>query len=150
DFFADNAERWSNAKHRAQFLSSLENWVFPVIGDIGVADVDVGRVLSVFEKKWDRLKGKSFWDARPETARRVLYRIHTVLAWATVRGLRTGDNPAQWKGHLSTQLKPRGKAFAPVKHHAALPYANIPAFMAELREREAMAARALEFLILCG
>jgi integrase len=150
EFFADNAERWSNAKHRAQFISTLESWVFPVIGDIGVADVDVGRVLSVFEKRWEHLNGKTFWDARPETARRVLYRIHTVLAWATVRGLRTGDNPAVWKGHLSTQLKPRGKSFAPVKHHPALPFDEMSAFMGEVREREGIAPRALEFAILCA
>lgn len=147
---ANHQERWSNPKHRAQFLSTLETYVFPVIGDIAIADIDVGHVLSVLEKKWDRLGGKGFWDARPETARRTLYRIHTVLASATVRGLRTGDNPAVWKGNLSTQLKPRGKTFAPVKHHASLAFDELPAFMSDLREREGLAARALEFTILCA
>lgn len=148
EFFSDNAERWRNKKHRAQFVSSLEMYVFPVIGSIAVGDIDVGLVLKVFEKKWDRLSGQKFWDARPETAKRVLGRVETVLAWATVRGLRSGDNPARWQGHLSTQLKSRSKAFAPVVHHAALPYADLPEFMADLRGREAQAARALEFLIL--
>lgn len=150
EVYANNQERWSNPKHRAQVLSTLETYVFPIIGSIGVGDIDVGHILSVLEKKWERFGGKSFWDARPETARRVVYRMHMVLASATVRGYRTGDNPAVWRGYLSTQLKPRGKAFAPVKHHAALPFDELPTFMTELQEREGAAARALEFTILCA
>ena len=64
-----------------------------------------------------------------------------------MRGYRTGDNPARWKGHLSEVLPARGQV-AKVNHHAALPYAELPAFMAELRQREGVAARALEFAIL--
>jgi integrase len=70
-----------------------------------------------------------------------------VLDWATVRGHRTGDNPARWKGHLDQVLPARG-TIAKVEHHAALTYAELPGFMAELREREGVAARALEFTIL--
>ena len=70
-----------------------------------------------------------------------------MLDWATVRGYRTGDNPARWKNHLSEVLPARGQV-AKVNHHAALAFAAVPAFMAELRQREGVAARALEFAIL--
>jgi integrase len=69
------------------------------------------------------------------------------LAWATVRGYRAGDNPARWRGHLSEAL-PARNGIAKVEHHAALPYAELPAFMADLRIREGVAAQALEFTIL--
>jgi integrase len=87
------------------------------------------------------------WKTKTETATRVRGRIETVLSWATVRGLRSGDNPARWQGFLSTQLTGRGK-LKPVKHHPALPYTDLPAFMTDLRKRPAIAARALEFTIL--
>ena len=84
---------------------------------------------------------------KTETMSRVRGRIEAVLDWCTVRGYRTGDNPARWKGHLDEVLPARGQV-AKVNHHAALPYADVPAFMAELRKREGVAARALEFTIL--
>ena len=87
------------------------------------------------------------WNQKTETASRVRGRIENVLAWATVRGFRHGDNPARWKGHLD-QVLPKRSAVAKTQSHAALGYAEVPAFMAELREREGSAARALEFAIL--
>ncbi|MDR6306274.1 hypothetical protein GGQ85_004003 [Nitrobacter vulgaris] len=74
-------------------------------------------------------------------------RIEAVLDWATVRKLRDGDNPARWKGNLQHVLPARSRLAKP-QHHAALPYADIPAFMALLRKRDGVAARALEFTIL--
>jgi integrase len=145
-YFNGNSDQWSNVKHRAQFLSTLKQYAFPIIGEVAVADVDTGLVLRVFEQP---MEGTTFWKARPETASRVRQRIETVLGWATVRGYRTGDNCARWRGHLKTQLTGRGKAFAPVKHHPALPYADLPAFMTDFRKRPGTSARALEFTILC-
>src|SRR5207342_2301592 len=87
------------------------------------------------------------WTTKPETAGRVRGRIEVVLDWAKVRGYRSGENPARWRGHLDHLLPARSKVRM-VKHHAALPYAELPAFMKDLSEREAVAARALEFLIL--
>jgi integrase len=82
-----------------------------------------------------------------ETASRVRGRIEAVLDWAAVRKLRSGDNPARWKGHLQHVLPARSRLAKP-QHHAALPYAEVPAFMAALRQRDGVAARALEFTIL--
>jgi integrase len=106
--------------------------------ELNVADISTADILKVIEP---------IWISKTETASRVRGRIEAVLGWATVRGYRGGDNPARWRGHLSEALPKRGKV-AKVEHHAALPWREIPSFMAELRQREGMAARALEFCIL--
>ena len=87
------------------------------------------------------------WTAKPETAGRVRGRIESVLDWATARGYRQGENPARWRGHLENLLPKKSKVRR-VEHHAALPYPEIAAFIAELHEQEGLAARALEFAIL--
>ena len=87
------------------------------------------------------------WSKKPETASRLRGRIEAVLDWATVRGYRQGDNPARWRGHLEQLLPARGKV-RKVKHHSALPYDELPAFLLKLREQDGIAARALEFTIL--
>jgi len=87
------------------------------------------------------------WSTKPETASRVRGRIESVLDWAKARGYRNGENPARWRGHLDHLLPARTKV-RKVVHHAALPYREIGTFMAALRERAALAARALEFAIL--
>jgi len=138
-YFNDHEKKWRNAKHRAQFLSTLQSYAFPTIGRLSVADIDTGLVLKCIEE---------IWKTKTETASRVRGRIEAVLDWATVRGYRTGDNPARWHGLISEVLPARGKAQKTV-HHAALPFPELPAFMATLREREGgVGTRALEFTIL--
>jgi integrase len=137
-YFDAHQAKWRNAKHRNQFISTLKEYVFPKLGKLAVADIDIGSVLSVLEP---------IWPTKTETASRVRSRIEAVLDWAAVRKLRTGDNPARWKGNLQHVLPARARLAKP-QHHAALPYAEIPAFMAALRKRDGVAARALEFTIL--
>ena len=137
-YFNDHEKKWRNAKHRAQFLSTLQAYAFPTIGRLPVANIDTGLVLKCIEE---------IWKTKTETASRVRGRIQAVLDWATVRGYRTGDNPARWHGLISEVLPARGKVQKTV-HHAALPFADLPAFMAALRERGGVATRALEFTIL--
>jgi integrase len=137
-YFNAHQAKWRNAKHRAQFLSTMREYAFPKLGKLAVADVDLGSVLEVLEP---------IWATKTETASRVRGRIEAVLDWAAVRKLRSGDNPARWKGHLQHVLPARARLAKP-KHHAALPYAEVPAFMAALRQRDGIAARALEFTIL--
>ncbi len=133
-----NRSAWKNEKHASQWEATLETYAYPKIGAFGVGAVDTAAVLSVLEPIWQTI---------PETASRLRGRIEAVLTWATVRGYRVGENPARWRGHLSETLPERSKV-APVKHHAALPVDEVPAFMAALRKQDGMAALALEFAIL--
>lgn len=129
---------WRNPKHRKQWHSTLESYVYPVFGDVSVAAVDVGMVLRAVEP---------IWNTKTETASRVRGRIESVLDWATARGLRTGDNPARWRGHLQNLL-PARKRIHRVKHHTALAYPKIGNFMEVLRTQDGVSPAALEFLIL--
>jgi integrase len=129
---------WKNAVHAAQWPSTLETYVYPVLGDLPVASVDVGLVMRVLEP---------IWTTKPETASRVRGRIESVLDWATARGYRQGENPARWRGHLENLLPKKAK-IRQVAHLAAVPYQEISTFMAELRRQEGVVARALEFAIL--
>ncbi len=131
-YFDQHQEKWSNAKHRQQFFNTLKDYAFPKIGRLAVADVDIGEVLKVIEP---------MWASKTVTANRVRSRIEMVLDWATTRGYRKGDNPARLK-YLS--LPKIRKA----KHHPALPYADVSTFVAALRGRNSIAARALEFTTL--
>jgi len=137
-YFNGHEQKWSNAEHRRQFLSSLEQYVFSEIGKLPIATIDTGLVLKVVEP---------IWHSKAVTAGRVRNRIEAVLDWATARGYRTGPNPARWKGHLETVLPAKGK-IKKVEHHRALPYADIPTFVAALATKEGIPAKALEFLIL--
>jgi len=128
---------WRNAKHKHQWRNTLASYAYPHFGDVPVAQIETSHVLAALEP---------IWTAKPETASRVRGRIENVLDAAKVQGARSGENPARWRGHLDHILpKPEKLARG---HHAALPYADLPAFMAELAGREALAARALEFVIL--
>jgi integrase len=137
-YFDAHEKLWTNSKHRDQFLSSLQRYAFPQLGARDVATIDTASVLRVIEP---------IWSEKVITADRVRGRIENILDWATVRGHRSGDNPARWKGHLSEVLPARSAMARPV-HHPALNYAEIAHFMTALRERPGSAARALEFTIL--
>lgn len=138
-YLAAKEGSWRNAKHRQQWHNTLATYVFPVIGDMAVGQVETRHVLKVIE---------SIWQTKQETANRVRGRIEAILDAARVRGYRTGDNPARWRGHLAQILPARGQLSR--GHHKALPYAEMGAFMAKLRQRAGMAALALEFTILTG
>ena len=129
---------WGNVKHAAQWSSTLEAYAFPVFGKVGIQDVDTALVLKVLEP---------IWNAKTETAYRIRGRIENILDWARARGLRNGENPARWKGHLDHLLPARSKVRR-AEHHAALPYDELPAFLKELRKQPGVGARAIEFTIL--
>lgn len=133
---ADIEDGFKNPKHRQQWRNTLDTYAKPM-ADIPIDQVSTQDVLAVLQP---------IWLSKPETASRVRGRIERVLDAAKVRGLRTGDNPARGRGHLDLLLPKRNRAA--VKHHAALPFAEVAAFLTELRGRPATAARALEFTIL--
>ena len=137
-YIAAHEAGWKSEKHGAQWAATLSTYAYPKIGHLSVADIDVGLVLEVIEP---------IWSTKTETANRVRGRIESILDWARARGLRQGENPARWRGHLD-QLLPARSSVAPVKHHAAIPYTDLPKFMAGLRLNKSVSARALEFTIL--
>lgn len=138
DYIKSNEKGWRNAKHGQQWRNTLETYAFPVLGDLLVRDIETAHVLAVLEP---------IWTEKNETATRLRGRIECVLDAATVRELRTGPNPARWKGHLD-HILPAPRKVARVEHHAALPIGDVAGFVARLRAADGMGARALEFAIL--
>ena len=129
---------WKNAKHVAQWRSTLSTYAFPVFGSLPVQAIDTALVCKTLEP---------IWRSKTETASRLRGRIEAVLDWAAARDYRDGDNPARWKGHLDKLLPARSKV-QKVRHHPALPYDEMGSFMAKLREHEGVSALGLELLIL--
>ncbi len=137
-FLASHAESWKSPIHRQQWENTLRDYVFPVFGDVPIELVNRDMVLQVIEP---------IWSTKNETASRVRARIERVLDWAKARGLREGENPAQWRGGLAHVLPARNLVHQ-VRHQPALAYKEAPAFFEQLRERRGLGARALEFAIL--
>ena len=129
---------WRNAKHAAQWTSSLKTYAYPVLGEVSIAAVDTAMVLKVVEP---------IWTAKTETAARIRGRIEAVLDWAGAREYRQGDNPARWRGHLD-QILPARRKVSRVRHLAALTFTELADFMAALRAEVGIGPRALEFAIL--
>ena len=136
EYFDAHAGSWGSRKHRADFARTLKTHA-AALHNLPVADIDEPLVLSVLQP---------IWSAKIVTAKRLRQRIASVLDFAAAAGYRSGSNPARWEGHLEHLLAAPAKRA--VKHLAALPYAELPAFMAELRAVPGSAARALEFAIL--
>lgn len=137
-YIAAHEAGWRNPKHRQQWRNTLDAYVYPVVGKLPVQAIDTGLVMKVLEP---------IWQPKPETAGRVRGRIESILDWATVRQFRSGDNPARWRGHLD-QLLPKKSKIHKVRHQPAMPYLDVPGFMADLRDQISTSGRALEFTVL--
>lgn len=129
---------WGSLKHARQWVATLKTYARPLLGDKPIDQITTEDVLSVLTP---------IWNARTVTANRVQGRLENILAFATAQKWRTGENPAQWRGHLALIL-PRPSNLTRPKHHAAMPYAEVPRFMRELEGVEGYSALALRFLIL--
>lgn len=146
-YYKARAPEWKNDKHGQQWLNTLEKHVFPIIGAKAVAEINTADVLAILEPIWTTI---------PETASRIRGRIEAVLNYASATGLRSrAPNPASWRGHLSQVLGSPNKLKASVRrsrgkpdNHPSLPFQQLPAFWAALREKEGMAALALQLAIL--
>jgi integrase len=125
-----------NEKHKAQWKSTLATYA-ALLSSLPVDCVTTDDVLAVL---------KPIWRVKAETASRLRGRIEKVLDAAKAKGFRDGENPARWRGHLDHLLPKPSKLER--GHHAAMSYEQVAAFMGQLRQREAVAARALEFCIL--
>ncbi len=133
-----NKAAWRNDKHQDQWRNTLTTYASPVIGDLPVSRIDTSHIMRILSP---------IWTTKTETATRVRGRIEKVLDWAKVQGYRTGDNPAMWRGHLSEAL-PKPSKVANETHHAALPWADIGAFMRDLQETPGAGALAMQVIIL--
>lgn len=138
DYIAAHRAGWKNAKHAQQWENTLATYAFKVIGALPTQEVGVEHVLTIL---------KPIWTVKPETASRLRNRIELVLDAAKAKGLRDGENPARWRGHLDKLLPPRLKVRA-VKHHSAIPWIELPAFVATLEEAQDLSSKALRFTIL--
>ncbi|WNZ80835.1 tyrosine-type recombinase/integrase [Pseudomonas sp. P105] len=138
DYIAAHKAGWKNAKHAQQWKNTLTTYAFKVIGDLPTQEIGIEHVLKIL---------KPIWTEKPETASRLRNRIELVLDAAKARDLRVGENPARWRGHLDKLLPPRQKVRA-VKHHAAIPWTDLPAFVATLEKAEDLSSKAVNFTIL--
>ena len=129
---------WKNAKHASQWTNTLRTYAFPVIGALAPNEITTEHVLRVLKPIWTKI---------PETASRVRNRIELVLDAAKAVGLREGENPARWRGHLD-KLFPKRSKVSKVVHHPALPWQEAPDFMVELRKHSSASHQALEMTIL--
>lgn len=137
-FIESRKPGWSNPKHAQQWANTLATYAYPVIADLPVAEVAAEHVVEIL---------RPIWSAKSETASRVRMRIEAVLNAAKLMGWRSGENPAVFKGGLEAVLPPISKVRR-VRHHPAMPFADVPAFFDELRKRDGIGSRALEFCIL--
>jgi len=129
---------WRNSKHADQWVSTIKEYANPVIGKKSLDDIDTDDILKILNP---------IWHTKTVTAARLRGRIEWVLASATTRKLRTGHNPATWRGHLETIL-PKPNKIKNEQHHKAIDYKSVPEFIKRLKEMDGIAAVALEFLIL--
>lgn len=138
-YIASRAEGWKNAKHKAQWFSSVATHAAKLM-DKEVGAIVTEDVMEVLEP---------IWATKTETATRVRQRIENAIDWATTKKLRHGDNPARWKGHLQNLLA-APEALKQVTNREALHYADVPQCMQRIRAKESQAARALRMVILTG
>ena len=133
-----HSDSWKNAKHRAQWPSTFETYVYPTMGTVLVGEVTQAHVMAVL---------LPIWKTKTQTATRLRGRIEQVLAWATAAGFRQGENCARWTGLLDQLLPAPGKVSKP-KHHPAVRVDDMPAFIKALRQHDGLSPKALEFVVL--
>jgi integrase len=139
-YIAAHRGSWRSERHAQQWPATLRKYAAPVFGKLPVAQIDTPIVMRALEP---------VWKTAPKTAANVRQRVEAILDWATVRGYRTGENPARWAGHLQ-YLLPAPSKLRKVEHLAALPVAEVPAFITALRKVDGSTARAIEFAILAA
>jgi integrase len=137
-YMADRLKHLRSEIHRHQWRQTLQDYAYPIIGNMPVNEITTNDVLSVL---------KPIWERAPETGSRLRGRIERILARATVEGHRSGANPATWRGHLQEALPSRSEV-QPVRHFRALDYQLVPVLMAELGQIDTVAAASLRFLVL--
>jgi integrase len=137
-YITANKAGWTNLKHSKQWVSTLETYVYPAIGDLSVGAIETAHVTKILQP---------IWAEKTETASRLRGRIETVLDFAKAHQWRAGDNPARWRGHLENLL-PKAAKVRVTSHHAALPWQQIGEFMSILKHQDGVPSLALRFAVL--
>ena len=137
-FILRKAPEWRHPKHKQKWMNTLKNHAYPVIGALLITDIETHHLVKLLTP---------IWTTKTETAMKLRQRIEAIIDSATVEDLYTSANPARWRGHLS-HLLPNPYKIRKVTHYPAMPYQDVPAFVADLQQREALSARLLEFVIL--
>ena len=137
-YISGHETSWKNAKHADQWRNTLATYVYPKFGDKHVRDIAMSDVINAIEKNW---------TTKNETMVRVRNRIELVLSWAAVRGYRSKENPAQWRGNLD-QVLPKPSKVNNRAHHPAMPIDDVQGFAKVLRTNVSTASRCLEFVLL--
>jgi len=135
---AEKSGEWRNPKHHDQWINTLTQYAFPYIGNKTLNEISTIDLLNIL---------KPIWLSKTHTAMRLRGRIEWILGSASVQGLREGNNPALWRGHLANAL-PSPNKIAKTRHHAALPYGQVSTFVSKLKNMDCLSALALEFTIL--
>ncbi|HJU18595.1 MAG TPA: integrase arm-type DNA-binding domain-containing protein [Stellaceae bacterium] len=135
-YYDAHKAKWRSDRYREHWWRELELHVLPHFGQVSVDAISLEHILKAF---------RPFWEQHPNTAQRNRGRVEAILGWATIHGYRSGDNPARWRGYLEHAFASRAKGKT---HYPAMPYRDIPAFIAELQKHESVWTRALQFLIL--
>ena len=150
EYMAAHLSKHRSLKHQKQWESTLQQYAYPIIGELNVDEIATPHVLAVLRQETSKgqMKG-SLWGLKTETAKRLRGRLENILSFAEVAGFREGRNPASWGGHLETQLPSPSKIMKPV-HQPAMAYRDCGKFIQKLRAKNAIGAKALEFLILTG
>lgn len=138
EYLRAHSPAWKNKKHIQQWENTLSKYAYPNLGKLSVETIATENVMDVL---------LPIWTTKTETATRLRGRIERILDWAAVQKLRTGENPARWRGHLDNLL-PAPKRLNTVRHFSAMPYASLPSIFEQLRTQDSVSAIALEFLIL--
>ena len=137
-FIASKSHEWKNAKHAQQWKNTITNYAFPVLGNLQISQITTDLILKVLEP---------IWVSKAETASRIRQRLEMIWDYAKVRSYVTGENPARLRGHL-VMILPKTSKVKRVRHHPALPYKQIGAFIVKLRNHAGFSPVALEFAIL--
>lgn len=137
-FIEKRKPTWKNVKHGEQWVSTLNQYANPVIGDMYVCDVSTTHILQILDP---------IWATKNETASRIRNRLELILSWAKVRGYRKGENPAAWRGHLDATLE-KPSRLQRRQHFKAIGIDDVSKFVEELQKNGSMSAKGLEFLIL--
>src|SRR5262245_59952955 len=136
-FITEREASWRNGESSYQWRRSLENYVFPTFGDEPIPNITTHHILTALQPIWATI---------PETARRVRNRVELLMSYAIAHGWHVGNNPAAWQ--ILRNLLPDLKGNGQVRHHAAVPYKEVPALMARLRQDDSIASKALQLTIL--